>query len=147
MVLAGRAAREVLDLAGTALRAGMTTDDIDALVHAETVKRGGYPSPLNYHGVVLWGGGCSFAGAPHQCGVSHPHRYHGRPKSSRTKHPSRAWVCVFMCWGSSPFEIYHPEKNILNIGNSGLIAALGGGGGLGFPPRANQGFQSRCARA
>ena len=43
-------AREVLDLAGQAVRIGITTDEIDELVHEETVKRGGYPSPLNYCG-------------------------------------------------------------------------------------------------
>jgi len=47
---AARAAREVLDLAGQALKPGVTTDAIDELVHTETVKRGGYPSPLNYCG-------------------------------------------------------------------------------------------------
>ena len=47
---AARAAREVLDLATASVRVGMTTEEIDELVHAETIKRGGYPSPLNYHG-------------------------------------------------------------------------------------------------
>jgi len=47
---AGRAAREVLDLAGASVKLGVTTDEIDRVVHEETVKRGGYPSPLNYHG-------------------------------------------------------------------------------------------------
>jgi len=36
--------------AGRAVRVGVTTDEIDALVHAETTKRGAYPSPLNYNG-------------------------------------------------------------------------------------------------
>jgi len=45
-----RMAREVLDTAGRAVRVGVTTDEIDALVHAETTKRGAYPSPLNYNG-------------------------------------------------------------------------------------------------
>jgi hypothetical protein len=47
---AARAAREVLDIAGAAVKLGMTTDEIDAIVHEETIKRGGYPSPLNYNG-------------------------------------------------------------------------------------------------
>mmetsp|Transcript_30415 Transcript_30415/g.97045 ORF Transcript_30415/g.97045 Transcript_30415/m.97045 type:complete len:347 (-) Transcript_30415:47-1087(-) len=47
---AGRAAREILDLAGKMAKPGVTTDEIDALVHEECLKRGGYPSPLNYHG-------------------------------------------------------------------------------------------------
>jgi len=50
MRAAGRAAREVLDIAGRAVQVGVTTDEIDALVHEETLKRGGYPSPLNYRG-------------------------------------------------------------------------------------------------
>merc|ERR1719223_1554878 len=50
MRAAGRVAREVLDIAGRAVRPGITTDEIDNLVHAESVKRGAYPSPLNYHG-------------------------------------------------------------------------------------------------
>jgi methionyl aminopeptidase len=32
------------------VRAGITTDEIDNIVHEETLKRGAYPSPLNYHG-------------------------------------------------------------------------------------------------
>jgi len=45
---AGRIAREVLDTATAAVRVGITTDELDKLVHAETIKRGAYPSPLNY---------------------------------------------------------------------------------------------------
>ncbi|KAB5595512.1 hypothetical protein CTheo_973 [Ceratobasidium theobromae] len=41
-------AREVLDIAAAAIRPGITTDEIDAIVHEETIKRGAYPSPLNY---------------------------------------------------------------------------------------------------
>jgi methionyl aminopeptidase len=47
---AGRLAREVLDAAIRLVRPGITTDDIDALVHEETIKRNCYPSPLNYGG-------------------------------------------------------------------------------------------------
>lgn len=43
-------AREVLDEAGRAVRPGITTDQIDALVHAACIARGAYPSPLNYRG-------------------------------------------------------------------------------------------------
>lgn len=50
MRAAGRVAREVLDIAGRAVRAGITTDEIDNIVHEETLRRGAYPSPLNYHG-------------------------------------------------------------------------------------------------
>lgn len=45
-----RVAREVLDAATAAVRPGITTDELDRLVHAETVRRGAYPSPLNYEG-------------------------------------------------------------------------------------------------
>eukprot|EP00292_Cryptomonas_paramecium_P010971 CAMPEP_0113700104 /NCGR_PEP_ID=MMETSP0038_2-20120614/23748_1 /TAXON_ID=2898 /ORGANISM="Cryptomonas paramecium" /LENGTH=334 /DNA_ID=CAMNT_0000623677 /DNA_START=52 /DNA_END=1053 /DNA_ORIENTATION=+ /assembly_acc=CAM_ASM_000170 len=48
--VASRMAREILDMAGKSLRVGMATDEIDKLVHEETVKRGAYPSPLNYQG-------------------------------------------------------------------------------------------------
>mmetsp|Transcript_4687 Transcript_4687/g.4435 ORF Transcript_4687/g.4435 Transcript_4687/m.4435 type:complete len:413 (-) Transcript_4687:115-1353(-) len=50
MRAAGRVAREVLDIAGRQVRPGITTDEIDAIVHAAALERGSYPSPLNYHG-------------------------------------------------------------------------------------------------
>jgi methionyl aminopeptidase len=50
MRVAGRIAREVLDAAVRSVRVGMTTREIDEIVHAETIKRNSYPSPLNYHG-------------------------------------------------------------------------------------------------
>ena len=50
MRISGRIAREVLDTAVRFVKAGVTTQEIDALVHAETIKRNSYPSPLNYHG-------------------------------------------------------------------------------------------------
>lgn len=40
--------REVLDIAASHVKPGVTTDEIDAIVHEETIKRGAYPSPLNY---------------------------------------------------------------------------------------------------
>lgn len=40
--------REVLDAAAAAVRPGVTTDEIDRIVHEETIKRKAYPSPLNY---------------------------------------------------------------------------------------------------
>ena len=43
-----RVAREILDEAAAAIRPGITTDEIDAIVHAATIKAGAYPSPLNY---------------------------------------------------------------------------------------------------
>ena len=50
MRVAGKLAREVLDAAIRSVRPGMTTDEIDKLVHKETIARNAYPSPLNYHG-------------------------------------------------------------------------------------------------
>ncbi len=47
---AGRAAAEVLTIAGSLVAPGVTTDAIDARVHDEIVARNGYPSPLNYRG-------------------------------------------------------------------------------------------------
>ncbi len=44
-----RIGREVLDLAGNAVKAGVTCDELDRIVHEETIKRNAYPSPLNYH--------------------------------------------------------------------------------------------------
>lgn len=50
MRVACRLGREVLDEASKIIAPGITTDDIDRLVHQECVKRNCYPSPLNYHG-------------------------------------------------------------------------------------------------
>jgi len=46
----GQAARRVLDKAKEAVHPGMTTDELDAIVHEACIAEGGYPSPLNYHG-------------------------------------------------------------------------------------------------
>jgi methionyl aminopeptidase len=45
-----RAAARVLRVAGEAVRPGITTDALDEIAHQETVRLGGYPSPLNYRG-------------------------------------------------------------------------------------------------
>jgi methionyl aminopeptidase len=45
-----RAAAEVLEEAGRAVRPGTTTDELDRVAHEATIARGGYPSPLNYRG-------------------------------------------------------------------------------------------------
>jgi methionyl aminopeptidase len=45
-----RAAARVLRVSGEAVRAGVTTDALDEVAHEETVRLGGYPSPLNYRG-------------------------------------------------------------------------------------------------
>ncbi|KAL5533075.1 FMA1 [Sanghuangporus sanghuang] len=43
-----RLGREILDIAGAAIKPGVTTDEIDAIVHQATIERDAYPSPLNY---------------------------------------------------------------------------------------------------
>jgi methionyl aminopeptidase len=43
-------AAETLLLVGEKLRAGMTTEDINTIVHEDTLRRGARPSPLNYRG-------------------------------------------------------------------------------------------------
>eukprot|EP01012_Entosiphon_sulcatum_P013006 TRINITY_DN1828_c0_g1_i1.p1 TRINITY_DN1828_c0_g1~~TRINITY_DN1828_c0_g1_i1.p1 ORF type:complete len:389 (-),score=45.48 TRINITY_DN1828_c0_g1_i1:18-1163(-) len=45
----GRLAREVLDIAGRAVHPGITTDEIDRIVHQACLERDSYPSPLNYN--------------------------------------------------------------------------------------------------
>ena len=47
---AGRIAAEILEMLGDAVRPGITTEELDVLAHEEHVRRGIYPSPLNYHG-------------------------------------------------------------------------------------------------
>lgn len=49
MRVSGRIAREILDIAGRMVQPGVLTDEIDEVVHEETIKRGAYPSPLNYN--------------------------------------------------------------------------------------------------
>merc|ERR1712151_1483341 len=41
--------REVLDVAGKAVKVGVTTDEIDRVVHDACMERDVYPSPLNYY--------------------------------------------------------------------------------------------------
>lgn len=43
-------AADILRTAGDFVKPGITTNDIDVLVHDLTIERGAYPSPLNYHG-------------------------------------------------------------------------------------------------
>ncbi len=47
---AGRIALETLDMVESAIRVGMKTDDINALVHDFTIKNGATPAPLGYRG-------------------------------------------------------------------------------------------------
>ncbi|KAJ3183589.1 Methionine aminopeptidase 1 [Gaertneriomyces sp. JEL0708] len=49
MRIIGRIGREVLNEGRKAIKAGVTTDEIDRIVHEATLARGAYPSPLNYH--------------------------------------------------------------------------------------------------
>jgi methionyl aminopeptidase len=44
-----RMGREVLDVASAALKPGITTDEIDRIVHDACIERDCYPSPLNYY--------------------------------------------------------------------------------------------------
>ncbi len=50
MRAACKLAADTLVMVGTKLRAGMSTDDINTLVHDYTLAHGAIPSPLNYHG-------------------------------------------------------------------------------------------------
>ena len=50
MRVVGRMAAETLLLVGEHLKAGMLTEEINQLVHEDTVRRGAYPAPLNYKG-------------------------------------------------------------------------------------------------
>ncbi|KAK7467109.1 Methionine aminopeptidase 1 [Stygiomarasmius scandens] len=48
MRTACRLTREVLDIAASHVRPGITTDELDEIVHNATIERNAYPSPLNY---------------------------------------------------------------------------------------------------
>ena len=50
MRVACRLAAETLLVVGDRIRAGMTTDEIDRIVHEDTIARGGKCAPLNYKG-------------------------------------------------------------------------------------------------
>ncbi|KYQ92023.1 methionine aminopeptidase [Tieghemostelium lacteum] len=43
-------AKEILEYASTLIKPGLTTDELDKLVHQEIINRGAYPSPLGYKG-------------------------------------------------------------------------------------------------
>eukprot|EP01133_Synstelium_polycarpum_P003770 gene3770-4346_t len=45
----GKLSREVLDIAGHVAKVGMTTEELDIIVHNAILERNAYPSPLNYH--------------------------------------------------------------------------------------------------
>ena len=46
----GKVAAEVLRLAGEMVAPGVTTEEIDVMVHEAFIERGAYPSTINYHG-------------------------------------------------------------------------------------------------
>ena len=45
-----RLAALVMEKTAAAIRPGITTDELDAICHEETIRAGAYPSPLNYRG-------------------------------------------------------------------------------------------------
>lgn len=49
MRVAGKLGREVLDEAANAIDIGVTTDEVDRVVHEACIERDCYPSPLNYY--------------------------------------------------------------------------------------------------
>lgn len=49
MRVAGRLGRECLDEGAKAIEVGITTDELDRLVHEAAIERDCYPSPLNYY--------------------------------------------------------------------------------------------------
>ncbi|KAK4753199.1 hypothetical protein SAY87_021997 [Trapa incisa] len=50
MRASGKLAAQVLEFAGTLLKPGITTDEIDEAVHQMIIDNGAYPSPLGYGG-------------------------------------------------------------------------------------------------
>lgn len=47
---AGKVNTEILDLVDEFIRPGISTEDINTLVHENTIRRGGIPAPLNFEG-------------------------------------------------------------------------------------------------
>lgn len=50
MRIVGQMAAETLLAVGEIIKPGITTENINQFVHDDTVRRGGWPAPLNYHG-------------------------------------------------------------------------------------------------
>jgi len=48
--VASQMAAETLLAVGEMIRPGITTEDINRFVHDDTLRKGGFPAPLNYHG-------------------------------------------------------------------------------------------------
>ena len=51
---AGKLNTEILDMVAENIHAGMSTEDINKLVHEYTIAHGGIPAPLNYCGSVSY---------------------------------------------------------------------------------------------
>ena len=49
MRVACKLGREVLDAAASAVDVGVTTDELDRIVHEAAIERDCYPSPLGYY--------------------------------------------------------------------------------------------------
>lgn len=47
---AGKLNTEILDMVAANIKEGMSTEDINTLVHTYTIEHGGIPAPLNYQG-------------------------------------------------------------------------------------------------
>lgn len=45
----GKLSREILDITASHIKPGITSDELDAILHKECIKRNAYPSPLNYY--------------------------------------------------------------------------------------------------
>ena len=45
----GILSREILDITASHIKPGITSDELDAILHKECIKRNAYPSPLNYY--------------------------------------------------------------------------------------------------
>jgi methionyl aminopeptidase len=90
--------REVLDIAAAAIKPGITTDEIDAIVHQATIERNAYPSPLNYREFPK--SVCTYVG----------------PDINHTfSHSSRSSVNEVVCHGI-PDQRKLVEGDIINIG-------------------------------
>jgi methionyl aminopeptidase len=50
MRIVGQMAADTLLAVGEMIKPGISTEDINKFVHDDTVRRGGWPAPLNYHG-------------------------------------------------------------------------------------------------
>lgn len=48
--ISGKLTKDILDMVGEKIRAGVTTDDINTWVHEYTIQHGGIPATLNYKG-------------------------------------------------------------------------------------------------